>query len=235
MTSVGVVVVAAGSGQRLGLGVPKAFVPVAGTTMLARAVRAACDSGADAVVAVVPDADLEHAREIVAGTATAVVGGARRQDSVAAGLAALPADVDVVLVHDAARCLAPASLFAEVRDAVVATGGAVVPGLPLVDTVKEVGPDSAEGSPEVVVGTPDRAALRVVQTPQGFPRDLLVRAHEAGAAAGADVTDDAALVERLGEPVHVVGGDERALKVTRPLDLAVAEALVAAAEGRTGR
>jgi 2-C-methyl-D-erythritol 4-phosphate cytidylyltransferase len=140
-----------------------------------------------------------------------VAGGAERPDSVAAGLAALPADVDIVLVHDAARALTPSSQFAAVAAAVAAGAPAVVPGVPVVDTVKQV-----DGS-GTVVATPPRAALRAIQTPQGFRRDVLERAH---ATAGAHpVTDDAELVEALGLPVLVVPGDPRAHKITTPDDL----------------
>ncbi len=144
-----------------------------------------------------------------------VTGGSERSDSVAAGLAALPDEVDVVLVHDAARALAPASLFAAVIDAVRAGHPAVVPGVPVVDTIKQV---SADG---LVVSTPDRACLRAIQTPQGFTRETLTRAHDL--PTGEPVTDDAALVERLGLPVHVIDGDPLALKITTGEDLRHAE------------
>ena len=125
-----------------------------------------------------------------------------------------------MLIHDAARPLAPPALVAAVADAVVAGHDAVVPGLPVIDTVKQV------STPAPSVGTPDRAHLRAIQTPQGFRRSILERAH---ALAGAvDATDDAGLVERLGLSVHVVPGSEEAFKVTRPLDLVLAEALLAA-------
>jgi 2-C-methyl-D-erythritol 4-phosphate cytidylyltransferase len=147
-----------------------------------------------------------------------VSGGAERGDSVAAGLAALDASVDVVLVHDAARCLTPSAVFARVVEAVEAGAVAVVPGTPVVDTVKQV---DASGR---VVATPDRASLRAVQTPQGFRRDVLARAH----AVSSEATDDAGLVERLGEPVLVVEGDRLAFKVTTPEDLEAATRLLTA-------
>src|SRR5205823_707637 len=149
--------------------------------------------------------------------------GPDRTSSVRHGLAALPDRVGRVLVHDAARCLVPGDLVRRVAEA-VPTWGAVVPGLPLADTVKQV---DAAGT---VVATPDRAWLRAVQTPQGFDRDLLERAHRTQQRAGSpsEATDDAALVERLGEPVHVVPGDPRALKITTADDLALAAWLLAA-------
>jgi 2-C-methyl-D-erythritol 4-phosphate cytidylyltransferase len=154
-----------------------------------------------------------------------VTGGASRADSVAAALAALPTDVDVVLVHDAARPLVPVTLIDRVVAAVQAGHGAVVPAIPLADTVRRVGPDGA------VVETPDRASLRAVQTPQGFTRALLDRAYAAAPDLGDPPqapTDDAGLVERLGVPVHLVPGDPEAFKVTTPLDLRTAEAVLAA-------
>lgn len=224
MSRVGVVIVAAGSGTRLGADVPKAFVPLAGEPLLGHALRGAL-ACADQVVVVAPADWLEAARQVVHATsgpewaayATVVPGGAERGDSVAAGLRALDPDVDVVLVHDAARALAPAELFDRVAAAVRAGAPAVVPGTPVVDTIKQV---DARG---LVVGTPDRAALRAVQTPQGFRRAVLERAH----ALSSEATDDAALVERLGEPVLVVEGDRRALKVTTADDLETAARILA--------
>jgi 2-C-methyl-D-erythritol 4-phosphate cytidylyltransferase len=143
-----------------------------------------------------------------------VAGGAERTDSVAAGLAALRPGDEVVLVHDAARALAPPTLFSRLVREVLAGHDAVVPGLPLTDTVKKVDADG------VVVATPDRAALRAIQTPQAFRREVLEHAH-ARAAGGA--TDDAALVEAVGGHVRVVDGDRLAFKITTPDDLAVAE------------
>jgi 2-C-methyl-D-erythritol 4-phosphate cytidylyltransferase len=128
---------------------------------------------------------------------------------VAAGLAALSEAVRVVLVHDAARCLAPASVYTRVVEALRAGAAAAVPGVAVVDTIKEI-----DGCGRVVA-TPDRSRLRAVQTPQGFSRAVLERAH----ALTSDATDDAALVERLGEPVLVVEGDDRALKITTREDL----------------
>ncbi len=148
-----------------------------------------------------------------------VAGGESRQESVRLGLAALPDEVDVVLVHDAARPLVPVDLVEAVAAAVREGAPAVVPGLPLADTVKEIDPAT-----DAVVGTPDRSLLRAVQTPQGFDRATLLKAHAAVTGA---VTDDASMVEQLGVPVSVVPGHEEAFKVTRPLDLVLAEAVLA--------
>jgi len=153
-----------------------------------------------------------------------VIGGAQRADSVRAALDAVP-DADVVLVHDAARCLTPISVIQAVAGAVLAGHRAVVPVLPVVDTIKQV---DAGGH---VVSTVDRSALRVVQTPQGFSADLLRAAHQ---ACSGPVTDDAGLVERMGEPVATVPGHPHAFKITTPFDLIIAEAVAAArAAGRT--
>lgn len=205
---------AAGSGTRLGADRPKALVEVAGATLLAHALAGAIGSGAGHVVVVAPPGHLAAAEGVVAQVAgsavvTVVAGGAHRTDSVAAGLAALPPDLDVVLVHDAARCLAPASLFERVAAAVRAGAAGAVPGLAVVDTIKVVDERGA------ITATPVRASLRAVQTPQGFRADLLRAAH----ATGVQATDDAALVEALGHEVLVVEGDERALKITTPEDL----------------
>ena len=195
---------------------------VAGTSLLEHAVqRAAGAPEVTDIVVVAPASHLVEAGAIASRAAGSTVvrvvaGGEERTDSVAAGLRALAAEVDVVLVHDAARAFAPASLFSRLVAHVRAGHGAVVPGLPVTDTVKLVDRDS------VVVGTPDRSALRAVQTPQAFRRDVLEAAHAAGGAA----TDDAALVEACGGRVVVVDGDPLAFKVTTPADLEVAERLV---------
>lgn len=229
MTSA-IVIVAGGSGTRLGHELPKAFVPLRGRPLIAYAVeRAAAMTALDHLVLVVPEGyhDVTHPGwvgvDLPPGTAV-VPGGRTRGDSVLAGVHALPDDVDIVLVHDAARCLAPTALFERVRDTVAGGVCAVVPGTPVVDTVKIV---DAAGD---VVATPDRGSLRAIQTPQGFDRHTLLRAH---AAHGSDASDDAALVERLGIRVRVVPGDPRAMKVTTPADLDAAGHLLDAANTPT--
>lgn len=226
--SVGVVVVAAGSGTRLGAGRPKAFVELVGRTLLQRALEGAVAGGASALAAVVPDGLVDEARAIAdvvsadpvsAGrrVRTAVVaGGAERTDSVRAGLAALTPGCDIVLVHDAARCLTPVAVFERVIAAVAAGAAGAVPGIPVVDTIKTV---DARG---VITGTPDRSALRAVQTPQGFATDVLRAAY----ASELKATDDAALVELCGHDVVVVDGDPLAFKITTQLDLLLAQAIV---------
>ncbi|MFG2892132.1 2-C-methyl-D-erythritol 4-phosphate cytidylyltransferase [Streptomyces sp. NPDC048248] len=227
------VIPAAGRGVRLGPGAPKALRALGGTPMLVHAVRAMAASRAVSLVVVVapPDGalDVRHLLDEHAfGDRTDIVvvpGGETRQDSVRRGLAALPETIDVVLVHDAARPLVPVDTVDSVVAAVRAGAPAVVPALPLSDTVKQVDPQ-APGAPEPVVGTPERSLLRAVQTPQGFDLETLLKAHDTS-VEGEGATDDAGLVERLGAPVVVVPGHEEAFKVTRPLDLVLAEAVLA--------
>lgn len=232
MSRTAVVVPAAGRGERLGPGTPKALRLLGGVPMLVHAVRALASArSVDLVVVAAPE---DGVAEVVAllsdhglldpapGRAPAIVvaGGQTRQDSVARALIALPDDVDVVLVHDAARPLVPTTLVDSVAAAVRGGADAVVPGLPVADTIKAV--DAAD----VVSTTLDRAALRSIQTPQGFRRETLTEAH-ARSDPSAPATDDAGLVEAVGGKVVVVPGDEEAFKVTRPLDLVLAEAVLA--------
>jgi 2-C-methyl-D-erythritol 4-phosphate cytidylyltransferase len=236
------VVPAAGRGERLGPGAPKALRELGGVPILVHAVRALLGARSVRTVVVAAPADGvsgvralldEHGLPGQLGKDVRVVaGGETRQASVRLALAALPAETDVVLVHDAARPLVPVEVVEAVAGAVDRGAGAVVPGVPLADTVKQVEPAAEPGGPEPVVGTPERARLRAVQTPQGFRRGLLVEVHaKAHAAEGtsdeAPVTDDAGLVERFGGQVVVVPGHEEAFKVTRPLDLVLAEAVLA--------
>ncbi len=232
MTLTAAIVPAAGRGERLGPGAPKALRQIGGVPLLVHAVRALATARlVDLVVVAAPEDGVDEVVSLLAshrlldgetGVAPAqvVAGGATRQDSVARALMALPAEVDVVLVHDAARPLAPSSLVDAVASAVRAGAEAVVPGMPVADTIKEV--DDAA----LVLRTVDRSVLRAVQTPQGFRRSVLQEAH-AASDPDAPATDDAGLVEALGRHVLVVPGDEEAFKVTRPLDLVLAEAVLA--------
>ena len=213
-STVAAILVAAGSGTRLGAGKPKAFCEVGGQTLLAHALQRFLEHGSVRDVIVVVPAD--HLRDVSSPTAHVVAGGAQRHDSVAAGLAALAPDVDFVLVHDAARPFVPAAVISRVIDALVGGAQAVVPAVPVIDTVKRVFED-------VVVETVDRSALRAIQTPQGFRREVLIAAH----AAGGPATDDASMAERIGVPVVVVDGSDESFKITTPWDLRVAESLVA--------
>ncbi len=249
-----VIVVAAGSGQRLGYGMPKAKVPLGGDTILTHALRGVAAAGiAQQICVAIPPGDTElhalcdafardlkaeHLRAPAPGggqppVVTIIDGGSSRAESVRAALAALLPATEAVLVHDAARALAPEAVFHRVAHALAAGAQAVIPVIPVVDTVKTVEPSTGDGAaiaPEIVTGTAARETLRAVQTPQGFDLATLRRAHEAAAAfdAGqaAAVTDDAMLVELLGVPVHAVRGASQSLKITTPLDLIIAEGLL---------
>lgn len=245
------VIAAAGAGTRLGAGVPKALAPLAdGRPLLAHCLESVVDARQaglrlDAVVVLVPPAeeDARRVEEVVAPHRAAlgvdvvcVPGGAERADSVRAGVEAadrLLADAGHpvgasprrVLVHDAARAFAPAEVFLAVQGA-LADHAAVVPGVPLTDTVKQVaGSGEPDGLP-VVTATPPRAGLRAVQTPQGFDLDVLLSAHRAVRADPhadpAALTDDAMVMEVAGHDVVVVPGHEAAFKVTSPRDLDLA-------------
>ncbi|QXE36166.1 MULTISPECIES: 2-C-methyl-D-erythritol 4-phosphate cytidylyltransferase [Streptomyces] len=235
------VIPAAGRGVRLGPGAPKALRALGGTPMLIHAVRAMAASRAVSLVVVVapPDgaAEVKHLLDehaLPQRTDYLVVpGGETRQESVRLGIEALPDSITAVLVHDAARPLVPVDTVDAVVEAVRDGAPAVVPALPLSDTVKQVEPRE-KGEPEPVVATPERALLRAVQTPQGFDRATLQRAHETVAAVGEGATDCAGMVERLGAPVVVVPGHEEAFKVTRPLDLVLAEAVLARRRANDG-
>lgn len=235
------VIPAAGRGVRLGRGAPKALRALGGTPMLIHAVRAmAASRHVSLVVVVAPPEGAPEVRHLLDEHALpertdflVVPGGGTRQESVKLGLDALPEDIGVVLVHDAARPLVPVDTVDAVIEAVRDGAPAVVPAMPLADTVKEVEP-GAPGEPEPVLSTPVRARLRAVQTPQGFDRDTLMRAHQEVAVSGEGATDDAGMVERLGAPVVVVPGHEEAFKVTRPLDLVLAEAVLARRRANDG-
>ncbi|WP_345751987.1 2-C-methyl-D-erythritol 4-phosphate cytidylyltransferase [Microbacterium rhizophilus] len=221
---VGVIVVAAGSGTRLGQDAPKAFVGLGGHTILRHALRGVFAAPEAQVVVVAPAGRegeaLTDAREAAGSRAplvTVVAGGATRQASVAAGLAALWPSVEVVLVHDAARALTSPEVFARVIDAVDRTGWGVVPALPVIDTIKRV-------EDERIIEAVDRSQLAAAQTPQGFRRDVLETAY---AVASEEYTDDAALVAAAGHRVAIVEGDAHAFKITTPADLDRARAFAA--------
>ncbi|MBO0868708.1 MAG: 2-C-methyl-D-erythritol 4-phosphate cytidylyltransferase [Micromonosporaceae bacterium] len=225
---VAILIPAAGTGERLGPGPPKALRELAGEPLLVHAVRQVCLAPCVGMIVVAaPPAQVPAVTALLAAVApvTVVAGGVSRQASVSVALASVPERFDIVLVHDAARALAPPALVDRVVAAVRAGHGAVIPVLPVVDTIKQV------GAADLVMGTVDRSVLRAVQTPQGFRRELLAEAHRAAIddlGRRADHTDDAGLVEKIGHPVHCVPGDVRALKVTHPIDLVVAEALLRA-------
>ncbi|HHV20901.1 MAG TPA: 2-C-methyl-D-erythritol 4-phosphate cytidylyltransferase [Propionibacterium sp.] len=218
-------VAAAGSGSRLGGDVPKALRELAGVPLVAHSVARLAAGGVERVVVIVADGlqqDFEQALAAAPIPWRLVVGGTERQHSVRRGLAAIEesGSAGVVLVHDAARPMVPPAVVAEVIAAVRAGHTAVVPALPVVDSIRRIRGEASE-----VV---DRAPLRAVQTPQGFAYATLLAAHDHVARSGLEVTDDAACCEAIGEAVHVVPGSRLAMKVTEPTDMVIAEALLAA-------
>jgi 2-C-methyl-D-erythritol 4-phosphate cytidylyltransferase len=229
--SVAALVLAAGRGERLGSPLPKAFVPLSGTPLLLHTLAAlASVPEIDLVVPVVAAADRERWNALASDLARipklapAVTGGAERQDSMRAGLAALGAEISLVAVHDAARPFVRATDVARVLSAAREVGAALL-AVPVTDTIKRV----RDGR---VIETPERSTCWAAQTPQAFRVEVLREALAKATAAGVVVTDDVQLVERLGLPVAVVEGDPGNVKITGPQDLVVAEARLA--RGRSG-
>jgi 2-C-methyl-D-erythritol 4-phosphate cytidylyltransferase len=231
MPSVASVVVAAGEGRRLGAGGPKAFVLLAGRALFLHSLeRLAGVPGLAEQVLVVPPGRAGEVRgrwggELGRLRVTQVIeGGARRQDSAAAGFRAVSERTEVVLVHDAARPLVRTEDAARVAEAAARDGAALL-AAPLADTLKREGPPGRVGA------TVGREGLWRAQTPQGFRREVYAAALERAEREGGEVTDDAALVERAGGAVSIVEGDPSNLKVTTEADLRLAEAILAAAGG----
>ncbi|RFD26071.1 2-C-methyl-D-erythritol 4-phosphate cytidylyltransferase [Mycobacterium uberis] len=233
--SVVAVVPAAGAGERLAAGIPKIFCELHGRTLVERALAGLLESGVvDHVVVAVPADRIDQTQRVLSQQlakqmsqhTTVVAGGVDRTESVRSALAAIPGPAGVstpefVLVHDAARALTPARLIVRVVEALRAGHTAVVPALPLHDTVKAVDTNG------MVLGTLARAGLRAVQTPQGFATELLLRAYQCGPHCNSvDFTDDASLVEHLGGQVQVVTGDPLAFKITTQLDLLLAKEIL---------
>ncbi|MGP7960143.1 IspD/TarI family cytidylyltransferase [Sanguibacter sp. A247] len=243
------ILLAAGSGSRLGSTLPKALVPLDGVPLLVHAAQRLLASGeVTTLVVTAPSAHVADVRAALGGLAlpdgsapalTVVPGGVSRQASVAAGLAALPPGDGTVLVHDAARALTPPQVIARVAQAVAAGHVAVTPLVPVVDSLQAVADGAFAGGRLPDGGAPTlgaraRTGLGIVQTPQGFDRGALEAAHAAARAAGVDgsdeataATDDATLVERAGHVVHAVAGHDLAMKITTRRDLALAQVLLA--------
>ncbi len=218
--AVAVVLLAAGRGERLGADQPKAFVELAGKSLLEHAIyRALATKNLRQLIIAVPEShlaqilELENQLDSRGVDIRVVVGGATRQQSVSEALAVLAGGIDIVLVHDSARALTSTDLFNRVCDAVFENQIGVIPALPVADTIKKYRGDLVEE-------TVDRAELIRAQTPQGFPTELLVKAH---VAAQADFTDDASLVQAFGGTVMMVAGEEVAMKITTPEDLETAQ------------
>ena len=223
-----VIIPAAGSGTRLGEDRPKAFVDVGGVSILSRTVASVLAADCldlDRIIVVVPDHLIDPVTDdlrIAPCEVVVVPGGAERTDSVRAGAEHVTGEF--VLVHDAARPFTPPAVFDRVVAALRAGHPVVVPGLPVVDTLKRVDEHGRIGA------TVDRSVLRAIQTPQGFHADALVTAYgntvrAPDSAVGANTTDDAALAERAGLPVYLVDGDPDAFKITTPWDLRLARAM----------
>jgi 2-C-methyl-D-erythritol 4-phosphate cytidylyltransferase len=197
--------------------VPKAFVRVATRTLIEHAALRLAPAVRDLVV-VVPGSHVAEAQELLP-SAVIVAGGHTRQESVSLGLAVLSDDVDLVLVHDAARAFVPSDVVARVVQELRAGADAVIPVVPLTDTIR------AQGAPGELGGTVDRRLFVTVQTPQGFLKDVIVEAHRR--AQPTDACDDASLAEAIGVKVVGVTGSELAFKITRPVDLLLARSVAA--------
>ena len=222
-------VAAAGRGTRLGAQIPKAYVELRGKTLLERSVQAMINSQiVDSIVITVSAAMEAHARQVldhIDFSLQFIHGGGARADSVWAGLQSIPREDAVVLIHDAARALTPPGLIARVATKVLEGNPAVIPVVPVSDTIKSVDGD-------MVQSTPDRSRLRAVQTPQGFDLARLRQANEAYFSGQQDflATDDASLMEWFGQPVVTVHGDPMAFKITTPIDMTLAHTVLDQAE-----
>lgn len=215
-SEIAVIIPAAGSGERLGIGIPKALAEISGETLIEHALANIRDIAEVVVIAAPAGFEGEFRKVLSDPSVIIVAGGALRSQSVANALRVLPDQINYVLIHDAARPFAPKELAERVLTELRAGEKAVVPALDVVDTIKVI------DSTGYVVATPDRATLRAIQTPQGFAIDVIKQAH----AAGGDATDDAALVAELGVAVKVIPGSPRARKITTVDDLTWARELV---------
>ena len=220
----GAMILAGGSGSRMGAGCNKVLLPLGGKAVLSRSVQAFLPH-ADAIVVVARPEDEADIRAVFARDGIPLEGlifapgGETRQDSVWNGLCALPADCDCVMIHDGARCLVVEATILRTK-ASVETCGTGVAAIPAIDTIKQA------DERNVAVATPDRATLRAIQTPQGFRTELIRSAHEKARADGYLGTDDASLLEYCGLPVQLVEGHRRNIKLTTPEDMIMAESLL---------
>ena len=224
------IVPAAGSGNRMGRGLSKQYLSLGGMPLLVHTLNVfeKCPL-VDALLVVVPPPDVEAVRTEMLPRwnlkklAGVIPGGKERQDSVRAGIETLDRDTDIVIIHDAVRPFITAKLIEDCIRAAAEEGAATV-GVPVKDTVKEVGADGR------VMRTCDRNLLWLTQTPQAFRRDIIENAHRAAVRDGYRGTDDTSLVERLGIAVRMIRGDYGNIKITTPEDLVIAEALLAASQ-----
>jgi 2-C-methyl-D-erythritol 4-phosphate cytidylyltransferase len=221
------IVVAAGTGRRIGGQVSKIYLPIAGRPVVLRTLdKLFSTKSVDQVVLVVAANEVERCGALLRTDANLCArpcilqtGGATRQQSAKRGLEKVGADTDIVIIHDGARPLVSAALIDRCVD-VAADKGAVIVGLPARDTIKVVGRDG------MIRSTPERSSLWEIQTPQVFRRDLIVTAHERAERDGVEVTDDAMVVERMGKPVYVVEGERTNIKITLPEDIWLAETMI---------
>jgi len=205
------IIAAAGSGERFGAPIPKALIHLGDKTLLGHAI-ANLAPVVDQIIITAPAGYEDQIKEIAGEEITVVTGGATRSESVSIGLAAVDPAADYVLVHDAARALASTAMASRVIQSLKSGEVGVIPGIAEVNTLKVINSDG------YVIDSPDRSALRQVQTPQGFTYSVLKAAHE----SQQDATDDAVLVANAGYKILVIDGEEQALKITNPSDLAIA-------------
>ena len=223
---------AAGRGLRMGGAVPKQFLSLGGEPLIVQSLRTLQASPVvDQIVLAVPFADVEYCKDEIVSryrftkVAKVVAGGAERQDSVRYALTQIPSDTEIVLIHDAVRPFVTQRMIEEVVAAARKEGAAII-ALPMRDTVKQVRTDGT------IERTVDRTPLWLAQTPQAFRRNWIESAHKKAHAEGIRATDDAFLVEWLGYSVAVVEGSGENIKVTRPEDLVIGEAILASRKGR---
>ena len=219
---------AGGRGMRMGSNIPKQFLTLGDVPLLVHALQIfEFSSIISEIILVVPEDDCAYCRENIVRyyglkkTYRIIGGGRRRQDSVLNGVQATNPNSDIVVVHDAVRPFVTERMIADSVEAARKHGAAIV-AIPLRDTLKRASPDG------LIEGTLNREELWLAQTPQAFRRDILLRAHELSEADGVDATDDAFLVERMGLPVGIVQGSFDNIKVTRPEDLQMGQAILAA-------
>ena len=212
---VAVIIPAGGSGERLGAKIPKALVQIGGKTLIEHAVANMAPI-ANQIIVAAPEGYEAEFLQLLGSEVTVITGGLTRTLSVKRALEQVKKENDFILVHDAARPLASTELAFRIIDSLRAGEKAVVPGIAVSDTIKRVDEDN------YVIKTPTRSKLRVIQTPQGFTRKILMKAH----SSDDEVTDDAGLVEDRGVTVKVIAGEERALKITTLHDLTVAQQIL---------
>jgi len=220
---VSVIIVAAGEGERFKSTIPKLFLKLGDKPIIVHSLLAFLEKSLiDEVILVVHPEEVERTNKVCSDFSIkidkVITGGKRRQDSVSCGLRQISPQTNIVLVHDGARPLVDEKLIEQViREAKVS--GAVVPGIPCEDTVKEIEKDE-------VIKTYNRNLLWSIQTPQGFKKDVILSAYEKAQVAHSYGTDDAQLVEKMGHPVKIIYGNKENIKITRPVDLVLAEAIL---------